>query len=329
MITNNNQNLFQSAEDTRARLKKRPGAGVIPLKKEIGVSFEFFPPASDTAAKSFSKTIDQLAPLNPDFVSVTYGAGGTEQDRTINTVKSLGNIDGFKTAAHLTCVGASRERTDKVINTFVENGIEHIVALRGDSPDIGRGFRPHSEGYQNAADLVSGIRKQTNYSDNIEISVAAYPEVHPDSPSAKHDLDNLKRKLDQGANRAITQYFFDADTFLRFRDAAYDAGVTAPIIPGILPVTNFARVVEFSKRCGTTVPEWMKELFSGLDDAPELRQMVATTVTAELCTRLIDNGVNVFHFYTLNRPELTQAICHILGIRAQQSAPRQIQAIEV
>jgi methylenetetrahydrofolate reductase (NADPH) len=214
-------------------------------------------------------------------------------------------------AAHLTCVGAARDEVDEVVRRYWDSGIRHLVALRGDSADPGRPFVSHPQGYQTAAQLVAGIRKIADF----EVTVGAYPETHPDAVSSEADLDNLKRKLDAGANRAITQYFFNTDDFFRFLDRARNAGISAPIVPGILPVTNFARVVEFSNKCGTTIPVWMQDLFAGLDDAPKIRQLIAATVAIEQCRLLLEQGIDEFHFYTLNRAELTGAICHALGLR--------------
>jgi len=217
----------------------------------------------------------------------------------------------MKPAAHLTCVGASRAEVDEVARRYYDAGIRHIVALRGDVPDGDAGYTPHPDGYAYAADLVAGLKRIADF----EISVAAYPEIHPDALSSQADLDNLKRKVDAGADRAITQYFFDVDTYRRFLDRARAAGITVPIVPGILPVTNFAQVVRFSAQCGTAVPAWMAHLFEGLDEDPETRKLVAATVAAEQCRLLQSAGVSDFHFYTLNRADLVFAICHILGLR--------------
>lgn len=311
------RHLQASVDETYERLRKRPQTGVAPIESGISVSFEFFPPQTDSAAHQLWASIERLSPLAPDFVSVTYGAGGGTRERTHATVKRVLDETALNPAAHLTCVGATRAEIDRVVEDYWHSGVRHIVALRGDSPEGGR-FEPHPEGYRNAADLVAGLRRRFAF----DISVAAYPETHPEALSPSADLDNLKRKIDAGAGRAITQFFFDADTYLRFRDRAIKAGIQVPIIPGILPVTNFSRLNEFAARCGTSVPEWIGKLFKGLDDAPDIRQLVSATVTAELCTRLVDHGVSDFHFYTLNRSELTLAICRILGVfpQAGQSA---------
>ena len=301
--------LYRSADETSLRLEKRPPSVVCPVKKKVSVSFEFFPPQSEGAKTTLWNSIARLSPLSPHFISVTYGAGGSTRERTHATVKRVLEETPLDPAAHLTCVDASREEIARVAEDYWQSGVRKIVALRGDSPS-GGAFRPHPRGYNNAAELVAGLNRLHTY----DISVAAYPEVHPDAASAAADLDNLKRKIDAGARRAITQFFFDLDTFLRFRDRARAAGIRVPIIPGILPVTNFAKLQEFARRCGASVPEWLGVLFAGLDDAPDIRQLVSATVTAELCTRLVDHGVSSFHFYTLNRCELTLAICRILGI---------------
>lgn len=316
MSTIKDRLLQASADETSERLKKRPRPGAAPIDGEVSVSFEFFPPQTDQAARQLWGAIERLAPLAPEFISVTYGAGGSTRERTHATVKRVLNETSLRPAAHLTCVGASHEEIDVIADDYWQSGVRHIVALRGDPPD-GGGFTAHPRGYGNAAELVTGLAKRHAF----EISVAAYPEVHPEASSAASDLDNLKRKFDAGASRAITQYFFDADTYLRFRDRALAAGIQAPIVPGILPVTNFARLKDFSERCGTSVPDWIGKLFEGLDSAPEIRQLVSATVTAELCTRLVDHGVSDFHFYTLNRSELTLAICRILGVFPQTEQP--------
>ena len=275
------------------------------------MSFEFFPPKTEKMEQTLWECVQRLAPLNPAYVSVTYGAGGTTRERTHATVTRIRRETDLEPAAHLTCVGATREEIDAIARRYWQDGIRHIVALRGDPTDTSGPYTPHPGGYAYAADLVAGLRHIADF----EISVAAYPECHPDAVSAQADLDNLKRKVDAGATRAITQFFFDVDSFLRFRDRATAAGISVPLVPGILPVTNFARVVEFSGMCGASVPVWMADLFEGLDDDPETRKLVAATVAAEQCRALFTQGVDSFHFYTLNRAELAFAICHILGVR--------------
>jgi len=237
--------------------------------------------------------------------------GGSTRERTHATVTRLRQETNLEPAAHLTCVGASREEIDAVARAYWDAGIHHIVALRGDAPDQEAGYVPHPEGYAFAADLVAGLKRVADF----EISVAAYPECHPEAKSLTDDIDNLKRKIDAGATRAITQFFFDVDCYFRFLDEAAEAGITVPIIPGILPVTNFAQVVKFAGMCGAAVPTWMGDLFEGLDDDPETRALVAASVAAEQCRALNAGGVKQFHFYTLNRADLTFAICHILGVR--------------
>ena len=256
-------------------------------------------------------TIVDLAPLQPAFVSVTYGAGGSTRARTHETVKRLVQETSLTPAAHLTCVDASRGEVDDVVRAYRDAGIRHIVALRGDAPGAETRYTPHPEGYRDAAELVAGIRRLGEF----EISVAAYPEKHPDAPDLEADLDNLKRKIDAGASRAITQFFFNTDAYLRFVDRARAAGISVPIIPGILPVTNFARVKQFARRCGTSIPAQLHYLFDGLDDNPGIRKLLAASVAIAQCEELRKYGVRQFHFYTLNRAELTRAICHKLGLR--------------
>jgi len=281
------------------------------LNPGLQVSFEFFPPKTEKMAESLWQAVKRLEPLAPRFVSVTYGAGGSTRERTHQTVVRLLDETGLTPAAHLTCVAASRREVDQVAESYWAAGIRHIVALRGDPADGQEKFLPHPEGYGNAAELVSGLKRIADF----EVSVAAYPEIHPDAASSRADLDNLKRKIDAGAARAITQYFFEPESYLRFLERARAAGIRVPIVPGILPVTNFAQVVKFSGRCGASVPAWLAHLFEGLDDDPETRKLVAATVAAEQCRLLRRAGVDEFHFYTLNRADLTFAICHILGLR--------------
>lgn len=281
------------------------------MAKAPKVSFEFFPPQDVKSEEKLWQVIQSLAPLAPTFFSVTYGAGGSTRERTDRIIRRIHSETAIPPAAHLTCVGASRADVDRLARSWWDVGIRQIVALRGDAPKGQGPYAPHPEGYENAAALVAGLRKIADF----DISVAAYPERHPDSPSVEADIDNLKRKIDNGANRAITQYFFDNDDFLRFRDRVVAAGITVPVVPGILPVTNFARVVQFSQQCGASVPVRLADLFEGLDHDPETRNLIAGTVAVEQCEGLLREGVDHFHFYTLNRAALTKAICWRLGVR--------------
>ena len=286
------------------------------LPGDIDVSFEFFPPKNDRSEEQLWDTVLALAPLQPDFVSVTYGAGGSTRDRTHGTVARIIRETGMPTAAHLTCVDASRDEIREVAEGFWSVGVRHIVALRGDPPTMGQKFVPHPEGYASAAELVAGLKQIAPF----DISVAAYPETHPEAQDAQADIDNLKRKLDAGASRAITQFFFAPEKFLRFRDLAAAQGIDAPILPGILPVSNVAQTRKFADACGAEIPKWMEDLFEGLDNRPESRKLVAATIAAEMCRTLYDEGVRDFHFYTLNRAELSYAVCHLLGMRPKEVA---------
>jgi methylenetetrahydrofolate reductase (NADPH) len=289
------------------------------LAGDAAISFEFFPPKSDKMEESLWAAIETLVPLKPRFVSVTYGAGGSTRERTHATVERIARETSVPAAAHLTCVAATRDEIDEIAKEYWAAGVRHIVALRGDMPTLGDKFVPHPQGYQNAADLVAGLQKIAPF----EISVAAYPEQHPDSASVEADLDNLKRKLDAGATRAITQFFFSAEAFFRFKDKALAAGIDTEIVPGILPVSNVAQARKFAAACGASMPAWMDRLFEGLDDHPAARQLVAATIAAEMSRRLYAGGVRHFHFYTLNRAELAFAICHMLGHRAQSKGLEQ------
>lgn len=280
---------------------------------DISVSFEFFPPKTEKMGETLWDSIQTLAPLQPRFVSVTYGAGGSTRERTHATVERILNETDLTPAAHLTCVGASRYEVDEVARAYWDSGVRNIVALRGDPPEAGTKFQPHPDGYRDAADLVAGLKKVAPF----DISVAAYPEIHPDSSSRRFDLENLKRKIDAGADRAISQFFFSPDCFLRFRDEAASAGIDIEIVPGILPVSNVATTRRFAQTCGAAIPDWLDQLFEGLDDLPSARQLIAATVAAELCGQLYAGGIRCFHFYTLNRAELSYAICHLLGVRAK------------
>ena len=293
------------------------GSVMAPFHAPPSVSFEFFPPKTAEAETKLWEAIGRLAPLGPRFVSVTYGAGGSTRERTHATVRRIRRETALEPAAHLTCVGAPREEIDDIARAYWAAGVRHLVALRGDPPDgIGGTYQPHPGGYAYAADLVEGLRRIADF----EISVAAYPETHQHAPSAQFDLDNLKRKIDAGATRAITQCFFSAEVYLRFRDRARAAGITVPIVPGIMPVTNFGGLSRFAAGCGAVVPPDMAALFDGLDADPETRRLVAVTWTVDLCRALGAEGVDEFHFYTLNRAELTRAICHMLGHRSAAAA---------
>ena len=284
-------------------------------KGDIAVSFEFFPPKTEKMAETLWSSIETLAPLAPRFVSVTYGAGGSTRERTHATVERIVRETELPAAAHLTCVNASREEIDLIARSYWDSGVRHIVALRGDPPEAGARFEARPDGYADAAALVAGLKAVAPF----EISVACYPEVHPQASCPVSDLDNLKRKVDAGADRAISQFFFSPEAFLRFRDRAAAAGISAEIVPGILPVSSVAQTRNFAGQCGAAIPAWMDQLFDGLDDKPAARQLVAATVAAELCGQLYAGGIRHFHFYTLNRAELAYAICHLLGLRAKAS----------
>tara|TARA_B100000949_G_scaffold219996_1_gene219601 strand:+ start:242 stop:1165 length:924 start_codon:yes stop_codon:yes gene_type:complete len=280
-----------------------------PLPNKMGVSFEFFPPKTPQLEKSLWCSVERLAPLNPVFVSVTYGAGGSTREKTHKIVTRLQNKMGIPAAAHLTCVAASKAEVNRVARRYWEAGIRHIVALRGDPPDGQGKYVAHPEGYNNASDLVRGLKMIGDF----EISVAAHPEGHPEAKSIEADIENLKRKVDEGATRGITQFFFQPEHFLRFREKTQKAGLSIPIIPGILPVTNFSQVRRFSKICGASIPHWMSTLFEGLDNDPDTRLLIAANIAIDLCRILKAEDVTNFHFYTLNRADLTYAICHVLG----------------
>jgi methylenetetrahydrofolate reductase (NADPH) len=278
----------------------------------LKISFEFFPPKTPEMEESLWGAVRRLEPLAPDFVSVTYGAGGSTRERTHRTVRRLVEETTLKPAAHLTCVDASRAEVDEVARAYWDAGVRHIVALRGDPPGgVGGAYQPHPDGYANATELTAGLRRIAPF----EISVGCYPEVHPESGSAAHDLDVLKAKVDAGATRAISQFFFDIDAYLRFVDKVQAAGIAIPIVPGIMPVTNFKGLARMAASCGTSVPAWMINLFEGLDGDPDTRRLVACSVAAEICAKLEEQGFDAFHFYTLNRADLTYALCRVLGVR--------------
>lgn len=278
------------------------------MSKAIRFSFEFFPPRDAAMEARLWRTVERLAPLQPSFVSVTYGADGSTRERTHEIVTRIHAETGLVSAPHLTCVGASRGEVLEVARRYWDAGIRHIVALRGDPPRGSDGYRPHPDGFAYAADLVAGLRQIGDF----EISVAAYPEVHPEAASAAADLDNLRRKVDAGASRAITQFFFDPAAFLRFRDKAAAAGITVPIVPGILPITRFPQILRFAAACGAGIPDWLQERFEGLEDDAETRSLISASVAIDMVETLRRHGVHDFHFYTLNRAELVYAICHCL-----------------
>jgi methylenetetrahydrofolate reductase (NADPH) len=280
----------------------------------LNVSFEFFPPKTEEMEKTLWEAIARLAPLSPAFVSVTYGAGGSTRERTHATVKRILAETRLTPAAHLTCVDATRAEVDAVIAAYAEAGVKHIVALRGDpSAGVGACYTPYRDGYVNAADLVAGIKKRCG----AEVSVSAYPEKHPESPSVDADIDMLKAKVDAGASRAITQFFFDNDLYFRYLDRVRARGIAIPIVPGLLPVQNFKQMKNFAERTGASVPAWLAERFAGLDDDPSTRKLIAAAVAAEQVFDLVDRGVTDFHFYTMNRADLVYAVCHLLGLRPQ------------
>lgn len=285
---------------------------------DLGVSFEFFPPKTEKMEETLWASIERLAPLGPRFVSVTYGAGGSTRERTHNTVARIVRETNLKPAAHLTCVDATKAEVDEVVRGYWAAGVRHIVALRGDpAGGVGARYAPHAEGYASTADLIRGIKAIGDF----DISVSAYPEKHPESPDVPADIEILKRKVDAGANRAITQFFFDNDLFERYVERVRKAGIDIPIIPGIVPVVNFAQTSLFAKKAGASVPDWMAQRFEGLENDPATRQLVAAAVAAEQVLDLVDRGYRDFHFYTMNRADLVYAICHMLGLRPKQPVP--------
>jgi len=285
-------------------------------KTPPSVSFEFFPPNTEAMEATLWQSIERLADLAPRFVSVTYGADGSTRERTHTAVKRIIEETQLTPAPHLTCIDATRGEIDDIAREYWDMGVRHLVALRGDAPKDAECYIPHPDGYAYASDLVEGLRKVADF----DISVAAYPEVHPEAPDADFDLDNLKRKLDAGATRAITQFFFDTDVFLRFRDRCGQAGIESALIPGILPITRFPQMERFAKMCGADIPDVLRHRFDGLEDDAETRQMIAASVAIEQVRHLESEGIEDFHFYTLNRSELTYAICHALGVRSGQDA---------
>jgi methylenetetrahydrofolate reductase (NADPH) len=299
--------LVHGVPGVEARRSRFVGGG-----RDIRVSFEFFPPKTAEMEKTLWESIERLAPLAPAFVSVTYGAGGSTRERTHATVKRILAETSLTPAAHLTCVAATRADIDAVIASYLAAGVRHIVALRGDPiGGVGERYAPHPGGYENAADLVAGIRRQSD----AEISVSAYPEKHPDSPTVAADIDMLAAKVDAGASRAITQFFFDNDLYFRYLDRVRARGISIPVVPGILAVQNFKQTRVFAERCGAAVPGWLAERFAGLDDDAATRKLIAAAVAAEQVLDLVDRGVRDFHFYTMNRADLVYAVCHLLGLR--------------
>lgn len=285
---------------------------VILNKRKINVSFEFFPPKTSEMETKLWQAISSLKNLQPNFVSVTYGAGGSTRDRTHQIIKRIIDETSLKPASHLTCIAASKKEIHEILHNYWQIGVRHIVALRGDMPATSPNYQLHPHGYHHANELVAAIKK---YAQNFEISVAGYPEKHPEARSLDEDIDNLKRKVDAGADRIITQFFFDAEAYFSFVEKCQKRGISVPIIPGILPVSNVKQTKHFAKMCGAKIPKWMDEVFAELDEKQETRQLIAGVVAVELCRILHNGGVNNFHFYTLNRSELTMAICHILGAR--------------
>lgn len=282
----------------------------------VQVSFEFFPPNTEKMTETLWRSIERLAPLAPRFVSVTYGADGSTRERTHAAVARIAAETSLTAAPHLTCIGAERGEIDDIAREYWDMGVRNLVALRGDPPKDSGAYEVHTNGYAYASDLVAGLKRIADF----DISIAAYPEVHPEASNAIADLDNLRRKLDAGASRAITQFFFDVDRYLRFRDLCAAAGIESSIVPGILPITRFPQLTRFAEQCGASVPAWLSERFAGLEDDAETRQMIAASVAIEQVQRLQAEGINEFHFYTLNRAELTFAICHALGVRPKQAA---------
>ena len=285
--------------------------------RPIRVSFEFFPPKTEEMERTLWSSIERLAPLNPSFVSVTYGAGGSTRERTHNTVARMVRETNLKPAAHLTCVNATKGEVDEVVRAYWDAGVRHIVALRGDPADgVGSAYAPHPGGYQQTCDLVAGIKRIGDF----QVSVSGYPEKHPEAGSLDADIDALKAKVDAGADRAITQFFFENDVYLRYVDRVRARGIDIPIVPGILPVQNFKQASNFARRTGASVPEWLAHRFEGLDDDVDTRRLIAGAVAAEQVLDLVDRGIHDFHFYSMNRADLVYAICHLLGLRAEKPA---------
>jgi methylenetetrahydrofolate reductase (NADPH) len=299
-----------------ARSAERPN-------RKLGISFEFSPPKTPEAEENLWNAIRRLEPLQPEFVSVTYGAGGSTRDRTHRTVKRIVEETSLKPAAHLTCVEASREDVDQVVRDYWDAGVRHLVALRGDPPgSIGGAYVPRADGYANATELTRAARAIQPF----EVLVGVYPEGHPESPNIDHDIDVLKAKVDAGATRGITQFFFEIDPFLRFMEKVRAAGITIPISPGIMPVSNYKGLVKMAGACGAGIPGWLGNLFDGLDVDPDTRRLIACSVAAEMCAKLEEEGFSDFHFYTLNRADLVYAICRVLGVREPAKTPEEAAA---
>lgn len=293
-------------------MSEKAGIKVEPTR----VSFEFFPPKTPEMDETLWRSIRRLEPLRPEFVSVTYGAGGSTRERTHATVKRIVQETTLTPAAHLTCVGASRDEVNDVVRSYWAAGVRHIVALRGDMPELGAPYRPHPQGYQSTAELVAGVRKIADF----EVSVSAYPEGHPESPSLDADVELLRHKVDAGATRAITQFAFDTEQHARFLEKVRRAGIAVPIVPGIMPTTNFKGIRRMAGRCGAGIPKWLEDYYVGLDDDLETRKLIAAYVAAEQVNRLRAYGFDRFHFYTLNQADLTFAICHVIGLRPERVA---------
>ncbi len=292
-------------------------------RSRLKVSFEFFPPKTEEMEQTLWESIERLAPLEPSFVSVTYGAGGSTRERTHATVSRIVKETSLKPAAHLTCVAATKAQVDEVIRDYWAAGVRHIVALRGDPVGgVGTAYESHPGGYEGSPELIAGIRAIGDF----EVSVSAYPEKHPESPSLDTDIDMLKRKVDAGATRAITQFFFDNDVYLRYLDRVRAAGITIPIVPGIVPVQNFKQTAGFAARTGASVPDWLAKRFEGLENDPATRKLIAAAVASEQALDLVDRGVTEFHFYTMNRADLVYAVCHLLGLRPNEAAPAAVAA---
>jgi methylenetetrahydrofolate reductase (NADPH) len=288
------------------------GAAITQRTRPVAVSFEFFPPGDAAMEETLWRSVERLAPLKPRFVSVTYGADGSTRERTHQVVARIAHTTGLTAAPHLTCVGADRESVLEIARGYWLEGIRHIVALRGDPPAGSERYVPHPQGFAHASDLVRGLRSVGNF----DISVAAYPEKHPEAADAENDLVHLQEKLDAGATRAITQFFFDTEAFLRFRDRCAARGISAPLVPGILPITRMPQMLRFAARCGASVPAWLQERFAGLDDDPDTRKLIAAAFAIGQVEQLLREGIEEFHFYTLNRADLAYAICHALGVRS-------------